>query len=111
MSVPLLAPVLALYELTPALGFLPLTPPSRSLQEPYFRPWLEIANSIPALVRTSSVRAAVRNLPVLDASRLKSQEDLQRAHSVLSFLAHAYVWADNNVAFVSDRTGSAPTWG
>jgi len=71
-------------------GFLPSTPPLLALP-PAFKAWDEIAAQLPALWRSINVRAALRELPVLDASEENLPDDcLMRASVILSMLAHSY---------------------
>ena len=56
----------------------------------------------------------VNALPVLTASRLRSEAEWRRAYSVLAFVAHAFVWggdgpADVTISYTPSRSLSL-TW-
>ena len=75
-------------------------PPLRLLS-PGAAAWEDALLELPKLLLTGRLRSAVGALPALDAAPLLAQaqsdgDDTQlwRAHLLLSFLSHAYVWAD-----------------
>lgn len=73
-------------------GFLPAEAPLRRLPDARYGPWESLIDQLPALLKTGSVREVVDALPVLDVSRLGSEQELQRAYSILAVIAQAYVW-------------------
>ncbi|VVT53143.1 uncharacterized protein SAPINGB_P003425 [Magnusiomyces paraingens] len=82
------------YDVSPVAGFLPDDPPLERLLDPYYEPWETIAQSLPAFVMTRQVRDYVdTRMPLLTTARLSSEPEWRRACMILSFLAHAYVWA------------------
>ncbi|PRT52940.1 Indoleamine 2,3-dioxygenase [Wickerhamiella sorbophila] len=85
-------PVLEQYGLSAKSGFLPAELPLSRLPD-YFEPWESIVKDLPALIMTSNLRKLVDAMPLLDATRLNSEPEWHRACSILSFMAHGYVWS------------------
>ncbi|QNP99663.1 Indoleamine 2,3-dioxygenase [Yarrowia lipolytica] len=86
-------PNLADYEVSDKTGFLPEQLPLESLTNPYYAPWEQVAQNLPALILTRRIRQYVdTRMPVLEIDQLKTPEEQRRAYSVLSFIAHAYIW-------------------
>lgn len=79
------------YEVGPVTGFVPSTPPLRALPA-YFKAWDDLAAELPALIKAQQLRGKVHALQLLDASRLRTTEELRRAFVVLGFLVHGYAW-------------------
>ena len=79
-------------------GVLPLSDPPLRLRAPGASAlWEEALSELPKLLLTGRVRSAVAGLPAFDVAALVDEGDetqLWRAHLLLSFLSHAYVWAD-----------------
>ncbi|KAI1858652.1 hypothetical protein JX265_010745 [Neoarthrinium moseri] len=96
------------YGIGAKTGFLPPNPPLTTLPSTYYAPWEDIANNLPLLVREQRLRKVIRKLPVLETNRLQSRQEYERAHTVLSFLLHAYVWGDEDVATVVPPPLSIP---
>ena len=86
-------------------GFLPPTPPPTRLSSTY-EPWevtLDLAiqqrlhlGDDPSITEEQKAtneewRAAVRDMPVLSAEELESDEEKRRAHLVLAYLTHFYI--------------------
>jgi indoleamine 2,3-dioxygenase len=71
-------------------GFLPASDPLRRLSG-WYREWENLADELPALLAAGKLWTRVSDLPVLSNDKLKECE-YERAHLVLSFLAHGYVW-------------------
>jgi len=71
-------------------GFVPSTPPPLQLP-PGFEVWDDLAARLPELWRSISVRQALLELPVLDASEKSLPDEyLMRASVIISVLAHSY---------------------
>jgi indoleamine 2,3-dioxygenase len=83
------------FLIDPERGFLPETDPLDHLPA-YFTPWEEVGRNLPKLLAARKLRASVRDLPVLDASQLKSDDEKRRAMVLLSFIGHGYVWGDSD---------------
>ena len=86
--------ILGKYNVDPDTGFLPNKDPLQRLPYARYHLWEDLADDLPKLlgVRMGQVRAPLRRLPPLDTDKLNSDEDLRRAHLLLSLFAHAYVW-------------------
>ncbi|KAF9332438.1 hypothetical protein BG006_004698 [Podila minutissima] len=89
-AVPL--PVLEDYDVSPKTGFVPTHGPLARLPQDYFEPWEQILDQLNPLLDSKQLRGHVDKLPLLDVSRLESRRERQRAYSLLSILAHSYVW-------------------
>ncbi|ESX00135.1 hypothetical protein KL918_004921 [Ogataea parapolymorpha] len=84
-------PDLAQYDVSEKTGFLPEEMPLESLG-PYYEPWERLVRALPGLLLTKRIRAVVDALPLLSTVQLQTEAEFRRAHSVLGFLAHAYIW-------------------
>jgi len=86
--------ILGKYNVDPDTGFLPNKDPLQRLPYARYHLWEDLADDLPKLlgVRMGQVRAPLRRLPPLETDKLSSDEDLRRAHLLLSLFAHAYVW-------------------
>lgn len=73
-------------------GFLPAKAPLRRLPNTFYEPWEILMDQLPALLQTGRVRECVDALPVLDASHLNNESELQRSYSILAMMAQAYIW-------------------
>jgi len=73
-------------------GFLPADAPLRCLPDARYRSWENVIDQLPELLEVGSVREVVDTLPVLDISHLRSEQELQRAYSILAMVAQAYIW-------------------
>jgi indoleamine 2,3-dioxygenase len=80
----------------PERGFLPNPDPLDHLPAA-FAPWEEIGRNLPKLLTAGNLRSAVQDLPVLDAGKLTSEPEQQRAMVILSFAGHGYVWGEAQV--------------
>ncbi|KAI9482135.1 Indoleamine 2,3-dioxygenase [Coemansia mojavensis] len=83
------------YDISPTHGFLPSEPPLKRLPDPYYAPWEEIMDRFNQYLLAHHIRRLVRKMPVLSTDRLATQAEYRRAFSILSFMAHAYVWGRN----------------
>ncbi|KAJ1901980.1 tryptophan 2,3- dioxygenase [Kickxella alabastrina] len=84
------------YDISPTNGFLPTEPPLRRISNPYFEPWERIMDKFNQYLLAHHIRRLVRKMPVLDTSKLETQAEFQRAFTILSFMAHAFVWGRNS---------------
>ncbi|KAF9361398.1 hypothetical protein BGX26_003531 [Mortierella sp. AD094] len=91
-------PILNDYDISPVTGFLPAEEPLQILPDPYFAPWEETFQQFNGLLLASRLRQRAQELPVLDASRLKTKAEQRRAYLILCMLSHAYVWGKHEVA-------------
>src|SRR5437899_2480512 len=74
-------------------GFLPTPDPLDRLPND-FSPWEEIGRELPKLLMTGKVRNFIKDMPLLDATRLCDDRERRRAMVILSFMGHAYVWGE-----------------
>lgn len=72
-------------------GFLPAYDPISQLP-PELQNWEILAAQLPKLLTSDFTRSAIENLPTFEVAKLKTQEQLERAMLILSYLGHAYVW-------------------
>jgi sulfite reductase (NADPH) flavoprotein alpha-component len=80
--------------LSAAHGFLPAEAPLLALPESH-RAWDDLIERLPELYRTLSMRGALDELPILEASReALADRYLLRASSLLGVLAHAYQYVE-----------------
>ncbi|KAG0029181.1 hypothetical protein BGZ81_004043 [Podila clonocystis] len=92
-AVPL--PVLEDYDVSPQTGFVPTHGPLARLPQEYFEPWEQILDQLNPLLDSKQLRIRVDKVSFmlsLDVSRLESRRERQRAYSLLSIIAHSYVW-------------------
>lgn len=82
------------FQIDPERGFLPKTDPLEHLP-PYFVPWEEVGLNLPKVLTASKLRAAIKDLPLLDADQLTSEPEQCRAMALLSFIGHGYVWGED----------------
>jgi indoleamine 2,3-dioxygenase len=73
-------------------AFLPQSPPSTKLTNPYYQPWEQIATNLPNLISSGKLHDQVSKMPVLTTSRLVDEPEWRRAYVILGFMAHAHVW-------------------
>ena len=83
--------ILARYHVHPERGFLPERDPLARLPKT-FAAWEELVKQLPSLLAAGRVRQAINQLPLLDATRLASDDQHERAMLLLSYLGHAYVF-------------------
>ncbi|KAK3682847.1 Indoleamine 2,3-dioxygenase [Podospora appendiculata] len=89
-------PVLADYGISPAHGFLPEVLPLTRLPDPYYNKWEAIAANLQALILSKRLRGVVDRLPVLSTIGLEHDAEWRRAYSLLSFMAHGYIWGGDS---------------
>ncbi|KAK9462273.1 Indoleamine 2,3-dioxygenase [Lipomyces oligophaga] len=83
------------YDISPSTGFVPEALPLDKLDDPYYSPWEVAIGDLPSLIMTRTIRMFVDSpaFPVLSIARLVDDRQRKHAHSILGFLAHAYIWA------------------
>uniref|UniRef100_A0A7M4DXP8 Indoleamine 2,3-dioxygenase 2 n=1 Tax=Crocodylus porosus TaxID=8502 RepID=A0A7M4DXP8_CROPO len=91
------------FHISPEYGFL-LPDPQTELPAPY-RPWMDLARSLPDLIATRQLRA-----PQLSAAQLHGHRDLRLAHLVLGFITAGYVWQDGEEGPVLPQNLAVPFW-
>lgn len=77
-------------------GFLPATDPLKHLPAS-FAVWEEFAKELPKLMLADDFRAQVAKLPDFPVNELATIPQWQRAMVILSFIGHAYVYAQTVV--------------
>lgn len=89
-------PNLADYGLSHKHGFLPDTLPLTRLPDPYYNKWEAIAANLQALILSRRLRGVIDRLPVLSTIGLEHDSEWRRAYSLLSFMAHGYIWGGDS---------------
>lgn len=92
--------LLSKYDVT-TNGFLPEGPPLELLPDEYYAPWEELIRRLPESLDAGTFREEADSLPVLETSRLKTEEQWRRAYVVLCFFAHGYIWGGSRPSEVS----------
>jgi indoleamine 2,3-dioxygenase len=94
----LLIPNLSDYGVDPIRGFLPNPSPLKALPS-YYYPWENIMAEFNSLLTTGRLRDWVEKvvqelieLPLLEVDVLITKPMLRRAHSILTFIAHGYLY-------------------
>lgn len=72
-------------------GFLPQNDPLQALPEP-FSAWEKAAKGLPKLLLGDRFRATIEALPEFPTDKLKTEEQIERAMQLISYLGHAYIW-------------------
>ncbi|KAF9185172.1 hypothetical protein BGZ51_006595 [Haplosporangium sp. Z 767] len=85
-------PILENYEVSSRNGFVPFPQPLPRLTQAYYQPWEEIMDQLNSLIDSRLLRSRVDQMPLLDVSQLKTGPEQKRAYSLLSIMAHSYVW-------------------
>ncbi|KAJ1668039.1 tryptophan 2,3- dioxygenase [Coemansia sp. RSA 1813] len=86
------------YDISPIHGFLPTEQPLRRLPDPYYEPWEMIMDKYNHYLLGHHIRRLVRKMPILGTDKLSTRAEYQRAFTILSFMAHAFVWGRNGAA-------------
>lgn len=76
-------------------GFLPHADPITHLPAA-FAAWEAAAAELPKLLVSQYTRSHIENLPIFPLEKLKEAAQWERAMMILSYLGHAYVWAQFN---------------
>ncbi|ODV92499.1 hypothetical protein CANCADRAFT_87363 [Tortispora caseinolytica NRRL Y-17796] len=79
------------FDISPHTGFLPEQLPISHLDD-RFAEWEHIAEDLPSLLMSRTLRHAVDSMPLLDPADLPDIRHYRRAYSILGFLVHAYIW-------------------
>eukprot|EP00041_Stephanoeca_diplocostata_P017032 m.338878 g.338878 ORF g.338878 m.338878 type:complete len:487 (+) comp20569_c0_seq2:268-1728(+) len=89
--------------------------PVVAIVDDYFSPWESISQQLPTLNQKHSLRGAVDVLPELDATKLLSRNDLQRAYLLLGQLINSYVngpkvlhWPQPDIAIIASTATHSP---
>ena len=77
-------------------GFLPKNDPLDSLPAECAA-WEHIAAQLPKLLISNQLRASIEQLSPFPIAALKSEEQIERAMLILSYIGHAYVWGEKIV--------------
>ncbi|KAJ1548951.1 hypothetical protein HK405_012435 [Cladochytrium tenue] len=82
------------YAIDAASGFLGAAEPLRRLPDLYYAPWELALDDLQGLMLmgSSALRRRIAAMPLLDHSRLESDDQRRRAYVVLSLIAQAYIW-------------------
>ncbi|KAJ1554589.1 hypothetical protein HK405_004624 [Cladochytrium tenue] len=82
------------YAIDAASGFLGAAEPLRRLPDLYYAPWELALDDLHGLMLmgSSALRRRIAAMPLLDHSRLESDDQRRRAYVVLSLIAQAYIW-------------------
>ncbi|KAI8363502.1 Indoleamine 2,3-dioxygenase [Mortierella sp. GBAus27b] len=85
-------PILEDYDVSKVTGFVPYPQPLDTLPLPYYEPWEDIMKQLNQLIDSRQLRSRVDQMPLLDVGRLETTLQKQRAYTLLSIMAHSYVW-------------------
>ena len=83
------------YNISVERGFIPNKDPLLSLPEA-FRPWEEIGAGLSDLISAKQLRATVERLPSFPIDELKQGAEWWRAHTLLTFISHGYIWCEGD---------------
>lgn len=89
-------PVLSDYGISPTHGFLPEVLPLTRLPDPYYNKWEAIVANLQGLILSKRLRGVIDRLPVLSTIGLEHDAEWRRAYSLLSFMAHGYIWGGDS---------------
>jgi hypothetical protein len=96
-------PRLADYGVSAETGFLPIELPLQCLPHPVYERWERIINNFQSLLLSKRLRPIIDRLPVIPTSHLETEPEWRRAYSILSFMAHGYIWGGEKPAEVGPR--------
>ena len=94
-------PRLSDYDVSAQNGFLPDEIPLELLPDRYYDPWETIVRNFQSLILSKRLRQMIDRLPALTTDLLLTEAEWRRAYSILSFIAHAYVWGGDTPSDVS----------
>ncbi|MGK3994843.1 hypothetical protein [Sorangium sp. So ce1024] len=97
------------FDMDAARGYLPATDPVLRLP-PAYDAWERVAASLPALLSTERLGAALERMPVLPVDRLEDVGQVRRGLLLISMLASAHVWGRREPATVLPRSAAVPLW-
>src|ERR1700753_2334601 len=83
------------YGMSPEYGFLPPELPPARFSDRYFSTWEAVAANLPQLISRKRVRGIVNEMQILSTSKLTAESEWQRAYTILTFIAHGYIWGDS----------------
>lgn len=93
------------YGVDPENGFLPRELPLACLSNAVYDKWERIINNFQSLLLSKRLRTVIDRLPIIPATHLETEPEWRRAYSVLTFLAHGYIWGGETPSEVrSDRS-------
>jgi indoleamine 2,3-dioxygenase len=90
------------YGVSTQNGFLPAEGPLEVLPDPYYRKWEAVVLNLQALLLSKRLREVINDLQTLSTSRLKTEPEWRRAHMLLAFMSHAYIWGGDSPEEVGD---------
>ncbi|XP_048259225.1 myoglobin-like isoform X1 [Haliotis rufescens] len=98
------------YHVSTETGFL-LEKPQEYLPD-YFEPWNRLAKSMPDLVTRHMMREAVREMPLLDHSKLAGYRQKRLAHLQLVLITSGYMWQEGDAGVVErlPECVAVPLW-
>jgi indoleamine 2,3-dioxygenase len=94
-------PQLEDYGVSPTTGFLPIELPLQCLPHPVYERWERIVKNFQSLLLSKRLRVIIDQLPVIPTSHLDTEAEWRRAYSILSFMAHGYIWGGEKASEVS----------
>ncbi len=74
------------YEVDGERGFLPAPDPLDRLPNDSSYSWEKLGRELPKLLMSGKVRSFIKDMPLLDATRLRDDRERRRAMVILSFL-------------------------
>jgi len=100
------------FDVDPNTGFLPCQDPIHRLSCARYHIWEDLADDLPKLLgaRLGQARGPLRELPVLSTDMLTTNAELRRAHLLLCFLAHAFVWGGEKPMDILPQGIAIPLW-
>ncbi|XP_046579842.1 LOW QUALITY PROTEIN: myoglobin-like [Haliotis rubra] len=98
------------YHVSRETGFL-LENPQEYLPD-YFEPWNRLAKCMPDLVYRHSMRQAVKEMPLLDHSKLAGYRQKRLAHMQLVLITSGYLWQEGEAGAVQrlPECVAVPLW-
>jgi indoleamine 2,3-dioxygenase len=99
------------YEISCVNGFMGDEIPLRRLKDEYYEPWERIMDNLSAYLQTDKIEfyKRINELPILKLDKLKTRLEERRACVVLSFLSHAYIFAESTIRVTEKRKGEYPS--
>lgn len=88
------------YRISLLTGFLPEERPLQCLPHPVYDRWERIINNFQSLLLSKRLRLIIDRLPIIPAVHLETEGEWQRAYSILTFMAHGYIWGGEKPAEV-----------
>ncbi|KAK5220071.1 Indoleamine 2,3-dioxygenase [Exophiala xenobiotica] len=85
-------PQLEDYGVSSDRGFLPPETPLQCLPHPVYDRWERIMNNFQSLLLSKRLRTVIDRLPIIPAAHLETEPEWRRAYSILTFMAHGYIW-------------------